>query len=568
MTGRAAARRWVPVAAAWLAVAGLAYWGLSAGDPDRSAWDRLYALPGFFGFWVSDADAASDGRVQVARFLGPIVLAVTLGLVLAALCRLPLDRLRLRFAKGHVVVAGLGEKGSRLAMSFADAGRRVVVIDPDPANPKRVTIARHRVTVVTGRASDPEVLRAAGVARAADLVAVADDAGNAEIVAAAIRLERDRSLPALRASVHLLDPHLSRLLRTRELAEGDGVELDFFNVFQRGARLWLAETDPFTGRADGRPPHLVVIGMGALGEALAVAAAQRWAERRDDAATASDPLRLTVIDPDASARFRSLRLRHPALLGHTRAEAIDFDPDRPQPDAADAFGELLAEASVTAVYVCHEDDTAALSAALFVRMGLGASDTLVAVRTRSEGGLALLESQGRRQVGIRGFPLFDRTCSAEAIEGGTNEAVARALHVDHVTRARAAGRQDPTVVPWDDLDDATRASNLAAADNLIGALAAVDCGLAPLYCWDAPGFELDDEKIERLARAAHVRWLNEHRQAGWTHHVVRDDARKRHPLLVGWAELPERERVGKRAASAELPTILARAGFEVVRLDP
>ncbi|MBX3284531.1 MAG: NAD-binding protein [Actinobacteria bacterium] len=561
--------RWLTLTLLWLLVAALALWGYAVGTPDSSIWNSLYSLPDFFSFGISDDTAALDWRLQLARFLGPIAFATTFYATAASVLRDQLARFRLRFAKEHVVVAGLGEKGSRLALSFAAEGQRVVAIEPDPTNAFRASVTRRGVTVLTGSAADPEVLREANLARAADLVVVADDATNAEIVAVARRIERRDGERALRASVHLVDPQISRLLRTRELSAGTAsVRTDFFNVFQRGARLWLADTDPFVDRGDGRPPHVVILGVGVLGEAMAVAVAQRWAE---EAGREAPPLRLTLVDPDASARFRSLRLRHPALVVHTAAEAIDLDADRPGPDAGEAFRELLAEGTVTAAYVCDDDDTAALSTALFVRHALGTTPALVAVRTRSEDGLALLVDDGVEPDPLRqihGFALLDRTCTASAIDGGTNETVARAIHEDYVARARQLGITGSAVAEWDQLDAGTQESNRRAADGAVAALALVGCVLTPLYGWDGGGFAFHEDELEVLARAEHERWCDDRRRAGWTYAAVRDNDRRRHPALVSWEELPEHEKAKNREQAAELPGVLARAGFELVRVAP
>lgn len=559
--------RWLTLTLLWLLVAGLAFWGLTVGRPGSSIWNRLYAIPDFFSISISDETAALDWRIQLARFLGPIAFATTFYAATASVLRDQIARFRLRFAKDHVVVAGLGDKGSRLAASFAAAGRRVVAIEPDPANPHRATVARRGVTVLTGEATDPEVLCEAGLPRASDLVVMADDATNAEIVAVARRLERDPARPALRASVHLVDPQISRLLRVRELSAGTAsVRTDFFNVFQRGARLWLDDTDPFAARPDGRPPHVVVLGVGVLGEAVAVAVAQRWAE---EAGSDAPPLRLTLVDPDASARFRSLRLRHPALVLHTAAEAIDLDADRPVPDAGEAFRELLGDGTVTAAYVCDDDDTAALSTALFVRHALGATPALVAVRTRSDDGLALLVDDEVTQDPLRqiqGFSLLDRTCTAEAVDGGTNETVARAIHQDYLDRARELGITGSAVTEWEQLDRDSQESNRRAADGAVAALGRVGCVLTPYYGWDGAGFHFSEDELEILAQAEHERWSEDRRRAGWTYAAVRDDDRRRHPALVPWDELPEHEKAKNRESSAQLPPVLARAGFELIRV--
>ena len=164
--------RWLTLTLLWLLVAALALWGYAVGTPDSSIWNSLYSLPDFFSFGISDETAALDWRLQLARFLGPIAFATTFYATAASVLRDQLARFRLRFAKEHVVVAGLGEKGSRLALSFAAEGQRVVAIEPDPTNAFRASVTRRGVTVLTGSAADPEVLREANLARAADLVVV------------------------------------------------------------------------------------------------------------------------------------------------------------------------------------------------------------------------------------------------------------------------------------------------------------------------------------------------------------------------------------------------------------
>ncbi len=218
---------------------------------------------------------------------------------------------------------------------------------------------------------------------------------------------------------------------------------------------------------------------------------------------------------------------------------------------------------MTAAYVCDDDDTSALSTALFVRHGLGSTPALVTVRTRSAAGLADL-LDGTADEGIVGFPLLDRTCSAAALDGGTNEAVARALHDDYLAQVDPAGA--PNAVAWDRLDPDVQEANRRTADGVVAALASVGCGLVPLYAWDGAGFAFTDDEVERLAEAEHARWSEERRAAGWTHGEPRDDRAKRHPLLVAWPDLPDQAKRQNRQAITALPTVLARAGFEITRL--
>lgn len=48
--------------------------------------------------------------------------------------------------------------------------------------------------------------------------------------------------------------------------------------------------------------------------------------------------------------------------------------------------------------------------------------------------------------------------------------------------------------------------------------------------------------VERLAPAVHEAWVRQRRRDGWTHGPARDDAKKQHPSLVPFADLPESER--------------------------
>lgn len=69
--------------------------------------------------------------------------------------------------KDKVVIVGAGEVGSHVAALLAGSGREVVVIE------QRVEVESPvSVTLVTGDATDPEVLEAAGLAEASVVAAV------------------------------------------------------------------------------------------------------------------------------------------------------------------------------------------------------------------------------------------------------------------------------------------------------------------------------------------------------------------------------------------------------------
>lgn len=85
-------------------------------------------------------------------------------------------------------------------------------------------------------------------------------------------------------------------------------------------------------------------------------------------------------------------------------------------------------------------------------------------------------------------------------------------------------------------------------------LSEVRCFLAPRTVWDAKLFEFKDWEVEKLAEMEHERWRREDAPAG-------------HPLKnKGWKDVGDADKDKTREQVRALPEILARAGFDIVRL--
>lgn len=86
----------------------------------------------------------------------------------------------------HVIICGWGRVGKAIAHEVAGAGREVVVVELDPGR------APEDLHHVIGDATDDEILRAAGIERAASLVAAVDsDAANSFITLGGRALKPD-----------------------------------------------------------------------------------------------------------------------------------------------------------------------------------------------------------------------------------------------------------------------------------------------------------------------------------------------------------------------------------------
>jgi ryanodine receptor 2 len=75
------------------------------------------------------------------------------------------------------------------------------------------------------------------------------------------------------------------------------------------------------------------------------------------------------------------------------------------------------------------------------------------------------------------------------------------------------------------------------------------------------------EITERLAENAHDRWSQQRLKDGWTYGPQRDDARKKHPGLVPYAELPESEKEYDRIAALQSLKAIIALGYRIER-DP
>jgi ryanodine receptor 2 len=85
---------------------------------------------------------------------------------------------------------------------------------------------------------------------------------------------------------------------------------------------------------------------------------------------------------------------------------------------------------------------------------------------------------------------------------------------------------------------------------------------------DTAGVTLPGELLlltERLAEHAHDVWARQRLADGWTYGPQREDARKEHPCLVPYDQLPESEKQYDRNAALETLKAILALGYRVVK---
>lgn len=554
-------RRWYLLAIAWVVLLIIGFGGFVEQSRDenlgRGFLDNLYLTLQLAVLAYGDTASSLNWRLEVARFAAPLMATGTLIQAASVVFREQFQRYRLSHYRGHTIVCGLGVSGTELALALAADGRKVVGVDQDANGEGVAALRAHEIPVLTGDPKDPAVLASLRVDRASSLVALCkSDSLNVAIAAAARDVPRTRRAVDLRCSVHLDDAELTQFLRGSGIGGDDVVRVEFFNMHERAGRALL--DDYLVLDADAKP-HLVVIGLGQLGRAVVLSAAQRWAE------VGTGPLVATLVDREVVNRWQAMEMQHPGLVDAVDAELLMFDVEAPTKHGLAEFTERLDAIRPSLLAVVLDDESTALATALFLHRTIDDETIPVVVRTRGTGGLAeaVEDDDGNsRFPGLKLFPMLDRACSPALIDGGVREELARALYGDHLARAAERGVEDP---PWSALTDEEREAGREAADGLIDALRENGFEVLPLRHWGAPSVTFTEHETLKLAVRDHDRWRARRGSDGWRYGDVRDAREKVTPQLVPWDELKPVWVEYNLTRINAMPGILARAGFEVGR---
>jgi voltage-gated potassium channel Kch len=412
---------WILIVVFAVVTAAFAYVGFDKhGDRigvDRSFYDIVYMTLQLLVLESGSVESPVPWQLNVARVAAPLLAAtVTIGIIRVALRTLRGREWRIGRVTGHAIVCGLGEKGSVLARGLRASGMEVVAVDV-AERPEALEACRKGGTLVLrGDATDPGVLVDAGIRRAESLVAICGDDGvNAQIAVTARRLAAVRGAP-LHVYVHLVDRELRELLAPVEARDTETYDLTFINLFESGATAMLETQPSFGPETDGEQPHLLIVGLGALGDSVAVRAARSWRSLAGNGASPAYPVRITFIDLGAREKRRALAIRHPDLDGFWELtdvsmdlESVDFEQGLYLPEEE--------RRTVTSIYVCLDNDPLALITALTLVRTFERVPITVRV-SRTDLGLGSLLSEHHAEgdyPNVYPFGLLESACTPERL---------------------------------------------------------------------------------------------------------------------------------------------------------
>jgi len=146
--------------------------------------------------------------------------------------------------------------------------------------------------------------------------------------------------------------------------------------------------------------------------------------------------------------------------------------------------------------------------------------------------------------------------------------VAKLIHEDYAKHRKAEGTSSDTTVPFEDLPDNFKQSNIDAAEDIPNKLRAINHGIRKI----PPGRtartpDITDEEVEKLASMEHDRFCRERRLLGWVYGEKKDIGSKITPYLVSFNELPDDIKVYSRESIYAIPVILKELDYEIYRME-
>ncbi|MEW6349240.1 MAG: NAD-binding protein [Thermodesulfobacteriota bacterium] len=501
-----------------------------------------------------------------------------------------------KYYHNHIVICGLDAKGWYFLKSFRNAGFRVAAIEKDPQCARIARARKELAVVIEGDATDAEVLRQANVTTATGVICVCgEDQTNADTAIqtkdlwdeqwqariennSKKRKEEDGESAPPHCLVHIYSPDLCESLRPMaiEIWANDGFTIEFFNVFEIGATLMFGQSDPFRREYPGRKddPHILVIGLGWVGERVVSLAAKRWWSLCEKAPN-RERLRISVIDKAVSEHLRRrIKSRYPELQRSCLTVLYEGDVESRGP-LSELLSRVFAQSPpVTAVYVCLNNQALAVSTAFNIRMALRRfapeARISIVVRVDHEGGFHRLV----RRRSIVPFGLFEKTCNANLL-GDQNlfERLAQRMHGLWLERASADPAREalpakPQARPWDEIPEEFKNDNRDQVQHTVQKLR--DLG----YYFDAldgtSGQEvvhLPEDEVDYLAALEHARWVTFRKNHGWVEGSPKDDHSKVHPDLAPWEQLRPKSREYCRMFIREFPLNLQDLGYGLYRME-
>jgi len=507
---------------------------------------------------ISMNSGAVDGRnnwmLEVARLALPGLAAITVLEALTIIFREQTVWLRLWRKKGHVVVCGLGRKGSYLVEDLLANGYQVVVIEKNVNPVIAEDYQRRGAIILEGDATDPEMLENARISRAKYLICLlGEDSQNLQVAFLASHILQENSQHKLTCFVHLVSQDLLEVVRASEQSNGghSGIILEVFNVYEQLARQLVQDDPVLQARPQRKPVSVLVCGLGSLGKSIVHQMA--YVHHRQGS---PGKIRLIILDREADVRLAELYSHFSGVDSAFQVQTVHIDLSSNRELKAQ-LTELAKRQTIGEVFICPGNPVLGAQIFLVAQQVLKGKDIPVKIRTEANSGLTYLignqKSATESAQNAQFFDIYQQTCTHELIMGGTHELLARQLRENYLKGLETQEALRQLAIPWEDLAEEEQESNRAQAGRIYRILQASGYYLSPLADWDAAEKEIPESLVDQMAKMEHQLWCDWKRQQG----------QKAHPDLVLWEGLPQEEREKNRHFIRCLPGLFAEIGLQM-----
>ena len=527
--------------------------------------DRIYLSLQLISMNSGAVEGNVNWALEIARYLVPALTVFTAFQAIINLFQEQTQWWHLWFIRNHVILCGLGRKGSYLIDDLLSEGFQLVVIekriDPAAANENR----RKGVIIIEGDATDAETLQKARLSRASHLICLlGDDQQNLRIALQAYHLvegkDKNKTLTCI---IHLISEDLFDLVKKSELRinKDDPFILEIFNTYKRTA---IQLVDRFTGQLNLTKKFLVV-GMGQLGKNLIVQSAQRFYSENN-----SGKVDIIVLDKDASVKVKNLYQDFPHLSSVCNVSPIDLDLNISQL-LKDTFVEQFKNESIDQVFICMGNPILAIQISLALLELSNLSGVPFHIRLEKSSGLFdlledLVGAQSNHAL-IHPFDMYQQTCTSNLVIGGIHELLAIKLRHNYLENLSTPDASRQLEIPWEAVSEWEKDANRQQASRICQLLQAFGYIINPLRNWDAGELTFDQEEVIGMAKMEHALWAQWKRKTGWKFGEKRDQQKKTNPDLCPWEDLSEEERNKNEVFIRNLPGILAELGFQIDKID-
>lgn len=512
--------------------------------------NNIYAIAGLFAFsgdWTQDLHKTQHMNIfiEFARFAAPLTTALIFFVLIFDGAKQLLAFL-LRPRTGFELVIGLGNKGSAIAVSALEQGKKVIAIEHQSQN-SNIALLKRRGAIVFNGEINLKVVKKLNVWHAKNIFfCCGDDNKNIAIA--------EQVLPYLNAVEGENSPQVFVHLHSRILADKLNQLPRFMSNTQTELRFWrksqiLAEhllqrypIQPYANIQGASRAHIIIFGCNDNALDLARTIAKNAIYK-----SLQTPTITFIIDKPNNG---SLKAEFAAIAAATQLKVIEED-----------VAQLVAEQQrlamllndVTQVYIFESESLNSFEVALALRNVMFSHCLFMApiiyATDHTEIGESPAQQNQKIPDNLYAFNNNSKDINISAITQPLGSLIAKRTH-EHSYMASNNDNSQPT--SWQELPYSLKEANRAFAMSWDNKLAAIGAR----FCTTAQGIEISASELNLMSAMEHTRWCAERRIDGWQFYDVRSNLIKQHPLLKPWCELNTTQQQGNNVFFATTVTDL------------